>query len=280
MNKTKIRLAGAQIPCSKNIQKNIETIKTAIDWAVENKVDYLVTPEASLSGYQDVFDSDDLKNGLTEVESYVKETGISLCLGTLWNEPEEGESVRRNQIRSYDYNGMLQGIVNKTILCPLDEQLGVVRNPFFIPMFLNTKVEKHIIPTAGYICNDLYGKYGDISLTDYYSMYNFKLYIHSTNAERNVNPIHDKIFNDWNTANIQISSYLMPKRVLLTVDNCIGMNGEDYNGPTSSPSGILKGGEWLVQAPRTGQHFFYYDFDFDDLAVHEDKINEFENAGH
>ena len=49
--KTNIRFGGAQIPVTPFQQKNVKSIKKAIDWAAENNVDYLVTPEASLSGY-------------------------------------------------------------------------------------------------------------------------------------------------------------------------------------------------------------------------------------
>ena len=45
----KIRYAGAQLPCTEHLDRNIKEIKTAINWAAENKVDYLLTPEGSLS---------------------------------------------------------------------------------------------------------------------------------------------------------------------------------------------------------------------------------------
>ena len=39
-----IRVGGAQIPVTMDIEKNVQTIKTAMDWAKENSVNYLVTP--------------------------------------------------------------------------------------------------------------------------------------------------------------------------------------------------------------------------------------------
>ena len=44
-----IRFGGAQIPVGINIQANKKEILKAIDWAKENKVDHLLTPEAALS---------------------------------------------------------------------------------------------------------------------------------------------------------------------------------------------------------------------------------------
>ena len=47
----KIRLAGAQLPVTVDIQANKKEILKAIDWAKENEVNHLLTPEAALSGY-------------------------------------------------------------------------------------------------------------------------------------------------------------------------------------------------------------------------------------
>ena len=49
---SKIRIAGAQIPINDHsIQYNVNEIKKALDWAADNDVDIIQTPEASLSGY-------------------------------------------------------------------------------------------------------------------------------------------------------------------------------------------------------------------------------------
>ena len=53
---TTIRIAGAQIPVSdNNIERNKHEIIRALDWAKENEVDHLLTPEGSLSGYGNLF---------------------------------------------------------------------------------------------------------------------------------------------------------------------------------------------------------------------------------
>ena len=67
---TSIRLAGAQIPVTQDIQYNKKQIFKALDWAKDNQVDHLVTPEGSLSGYGsfDLFgesNDDDTLNFLT-----------------------------------------------------------------------------------------------------------------------------------------------------------------------------------------------------------------------
>ena len=43
--------AGCQIPVTRDIEKNIKEIKKAIDWAKDNFVEIIATPECALSGY-------------------------------------------------------------------------------------------------------------------------------------------------------------------------------------------------------------------------------------
>ena len=38
------------------------------------------------------------------------------------------------------------------------------------------------------------------------------------------------------------------------------MTGEDYDGYTSSESGVVINGEWVTNVPRTGTQYFYHDF--------------------
>ena len=46
-----MRIAGAQIPVGLDIQVNKKEILKAIDWAKENEVEHLLTPEGALSGW-------------------------------------------------------------------------------------------------------------------------------------------------------------------------------------------------------------------------------------
>ncbi len=55
--KSRLRIAGAQIPVTENVSANLATISRAIDFALSNKADILLTPEGSLSGYFSEFDA-------------------------------------------------------------------------------------------------------------------------------------------------------------------------------------------------------------------------------
>ena len=51
-----LRVASAQIPVTSSIEENTATIYRALDVAIEQKAEILLTPEGSLSGYTPKFD--------------------------------------------------------------------------------------------------------------------------------------------------------------------------------------------------------------------------------
>ena len=78
---TKIRFAGAQIPIhDEDIQYNKKEIFKALDWAKENNVDLIQTPEACLSGYGVLWQEkiDELFEALKAV-SYTHLTLPTIC---------------------------------------------------------------------------------------------------------------------------------------------------------------------------------------------------------
>mgnify|MGYP001567386792 FL=1 len=261
-----MRIAGAQIPVTLDIKENTKTIKKSIDWAVENNCHFLVTPEASLSGYDSYFDEDILVNALAEIEEYSAEKQIGLCLGTLWKEKEEIGEVRRNQIRFYDNLGKILGVTNKTYLVnqdngclahELDDKGIQVHN---LRCQKVQKVGKQQINAVGLICNDLWGNGwpGKPSLSNLALQSGLcDLFVHSTNGARG-NP-HDEIYNKWHDAHLLMISQAT-QIPIVTVDNTCHMNGHPYDGPTSSESGVTVDGKWVTKVPRLGTQHFYYDF--------------------
>ena len=273
--KQTIRIGGAQIPCTLNIAANVITIKNAIDWAAKNNVNYLVTPEASLSGYSKTFTdaNNDIVTALATIEQYAASMNVGLCLGTLWDEPEINGKIRRNQLRFYKDNGDFLGIVNKYITIEHDSDAGVVSdcNKLLIALPVNDQ----IIPVGGLLCVDMYGV--DINpvpdIPYMYVLMGAKLLIHATNGARNDWPrdqsqkeLADDISNDWHDVCMRRKSFLgnIP---IITVDNCYMCDGTEYHGRTSSESGVIIGGNWVTKVPRTGTQYFYYDFDVDMLAI-------------
>ena len=100
-----VRFAGLQMPVTQEIEKNKQVILDCLDWCKENKVNWLITPEGSLTGYFPNFDLV-AKDGVTGIQSAATELvakaqslQIGLALGTLWVDVEHRGAIRKNQIR-------------------------------------------------------------------------------------------------------------------------------------------------------------------------------------
>ena len=116
-----LRIAGAQISVSTEIDDNVIIIERAIDYAKDEKAEILVTPEGSLSGYTHQFDSQKVNAALSRVREKAKTAGIGLALGTCFVEPEDQKCY--NQIRFYNQNGIYLGFHSKILTC------GSMTNP-------------------------------------------------------------------------------------------------------------------------------------------------------
>ena len=272
--KTTIRLAGAQIPITPYAQSNVMEIRRAIDWASENSVDYLVTPEASLSGYTADFNNDFNRTvaGLAEIEKYAAKKNVGLCLGTLWDENENGTSIRRNQIRFYQNNGNFLGYVNKHYAIEKDHEIGVVSDyrKHVLPLVVDSS---SFIPIGGLVCVDMYGIDGHPSVPGELRKLGANLLIHATNGHRNVDPanglsmeLYKEIQDTWHDINLRRFSFIN-KIAIVTVDNCYMMDGSEYHGETSSQSGVIINGEWVTSVPRTGTQYFYHDLKIEEIAL-------------
>jgi predicted amidohydrolase len=232
------RIAGAQIPVTNNIYDNIKTIKTALDWAHENKVDFLLTPEGALSGYLNSFDAlRELKldDHIRQVTQYACERGVNLILGTEYIKPIDSGMVKCSQVHYYNDVGIKIADYDKQM--PIPAEMAYIGQGPEEPVHIEgLGVNGPYNFKAGtFICNDMWGdEVGDES--DAQKMKEF--------ADVNI----------W-----MASRYNIP---IVTVDNCYKNDGSFYDGPTSSTSGIMQKGKWLAKANPTGTDYFYYDFNF------------------
>ena len=166
----KIRIAGAQIPIKDNdIQYNKNEILKSLDWAKENNVDLIQTPEAALSGYNFNFweaNMGEIVESLKEIESKQKEYGIGLNLGTCIVDYEMYGAIKRNQVRHYSNTGELYGITNKTYLVHADGNC--------IPNFHDLEISKDelmypfIVPQSRYFPLKLWPIIFSPSLTNFF----------------------------------------------------------------------------------------------------------------
>lgn len=250
------------MPCTTDLAKNVTSIKASLDWAAENKVDYLLTPEGALTGYIPDFDTrggrtfDDVLAAEQELIDYCREKQTGLLLGTMYID----DGLRRNQIRAFNLAGTLIGTANKTAVVGDEKVVPATDGPQFIQLHIPHTTT--LVKTAGLICNDMWGGgYHVDCLANKARLQGAQLIVHATNAWRGFNQTEDDVLNDWTNANLRFMSYFTTKAII-TVDNSIMHNGVEYDGYTASESGVLVQGNWKTQVPRTGAQNFYYDFNF------------------
>jgi len=264
-----IRIGAAQIPVTDKMEQNVEHIKDAIDWASKNNVDFLLTPEGALSGYLNTYTSlerSNIQELLRKVVEHASSKNVGLALGTEYIADTSFGKVKRSQIRYYNDIGYELGQYNKQMVIPAEKAYhGAGPEIIKVEGF---KTDGHYDFTIGsFICNDMWGQRDDthILVRDlfYYTNSNTDVIFHASNGfrgeeagteEDNVNLRKFADMNLW-----MASRYRIP---IVTVDNCYKMNGDFYDGPTSSTSGVIHKGEWLVKANPTGIDYFYYDFNF------------------
>ena len=265
-----LRIAGAQIPCGKNIQINKKEILKALDWAKENDVDFLLTPEGSLSGYETRWQNkiSELNDALIEVEEHQKKLGVGLHLGTGFQDAEPIGLVFRNQLRHYSKDGKLLGRTNKTLT--LDSEGVLARDP--------TKEQIVSVPLIsdihcmGMVCNDMWGSHNReqtsiIPMMNYLLEYRpeIQLIFHSTNGRKiNIEDLMYNVYWDWHNSVLRLNAvYTFP---ILTVDSCSSWqwDGDEEwvdKFPTSSQSGFIDYSGWKTDVPRYGRQYFYHDYD-------------------
>tara|TARA_B100000965_G_scaffold248798_1_gene209019 strand:- start:74 stop:1030 length:957 start_codon:yes stop_codon:yes gene_type:complete len=299
-----IRIAGAQIPINDHdIDFNKKEILKAIDWAKENEVDELLTPECSLSGYGPSWTRrmPQLFDALKEIEEHQKKCGVGLHLGTQLLNHEASGSIQRNQIRHYSSKGKLYHLTNKTLVISADgDCLPSFRptQPFELPSC--TTLEKPYLG-VGMVCNDMWGCVQEQgidfkpvkSLNEILTTQNADIVFHATNGYKISEGIateKDLIIRDtfdmFHEGFLRMTAF-RALATIITVDCCTAWNWEpsfEDGGPdgekeamdshkTATPSGVINQlGEWVVQAPRYGRQYFHYDLSLNNKLKYKDLV--------
>ncbi len=83
-----LRVAGAQLPVRNDVQKNLEAITRAIEFAAREKAEVLVTPEGSLSGYTHNFNAAATAQALEVIVERARQAKVALVLGTCFSDTD------------------------------------------------------------------------------------------------------------------------------------------------------------------------------------------------
>lgn len=246
-----LRVATAQIPVTDSIPENSATIHRALEVAIKEEADILLTPEGSLSGYTPKFDQAKVDKELAKIVTRASRAGIALALGTCYTEPDDGKCY--NQLRFYDSSGKFLGFHSKTLLCGSfsDPPQGEINDYATRPL---RTFEVKGIRVGGLICNDMWGNpqctpMPDPHLSQKLSKAGAQIIFLAINGGRDGGPWSEEV--NWPYHEVNMRMRAAAGRVwVVSADNSF-----PHTIPCSAPSGVLKpNGQWAKKAPRQGEH--------------------------
>ncbi len=245
-----MRVALAQIAVGAAVSDNVRTLHRAVDFAIGQRADVLLTPEGSLSGYTHQFDAKAVEEGLADIAAHACEGRLALALGTCFVE-DDGHCY--NQIRFYERDGAFLGFHSKTLCCGTLEEpsRGEIEHYTVAPLGVYDLCGARV---GGLICNDLWANpcctpMPDPHLTQQLRQMGARAIFHAVNGGRSSDP-WSQVNWHFHEANLRMRARASALYIA-TVDSCF---------PTdlrcSSPSGIMgPQGEWLCRSEERGEQF-------------------------
>jgi predicted amidohydrolase len=259
--RTSLRVAGAQIPVTNDVDSNVAAISRAIAFARDEKADILLTPEGSLSGYRWDFDKAAVEKALETVTRLAREAAVGLALGTCFTEVADG--LVYNQIRFYGRDGAFIGFHGKILVCadvtkdpPAGERDYYAVSPLTVFDFEGVTI-------AGLICNDMWANPGctvgpDPRLAYQLSKMGARVILHASNGGRDNSEWSD-VARTYHETNLRMRA-AAGRIWIATADNS---DPPDIVG--ASPSGVLSpDGAWACRAKPAGEDYYVHTID---LAV-------------
>ena len=249
----KLRVACAQIPVEKSVKTNFEVISRAVDFAINERADILLTPEGSLSGYTHEFSQEETDYYLKIILGNVRGK-LGLALGTCYFE-DDGRCY--NQVRFYDKDGRFLGFHSKTLLCStLTEPPEGELQQFAVKPLRTFTFQK--VSIGGIICNDMWANpcctyMPDSHLPQELARMGAKIIFHAVNGGRDASEFSQVVTRNFHESNLRMRAKAAGVWIV-TVDNCVP---EDI--PCSSPGGIINpDGDWVAQLPPKGKQLLAY----------------------
>lgn len=257
----KIRVAGAQLAVTEDIQANKANVLRAIEFAHDEKADFLLTPEGTLSGYRHTFEQPEVATALEAVTTAAREASVGLALGTCFYEPDE--SLCLNQLRLYTPEGEYLGYHSKILNCcePDNPEAGEHQHFGCKPL----KTFKYRGTSLGaLICNDMWGTPGytpvpNPHLSQQLARLGARLVFHAVNGGRDGSAWSREVIFPYHESNLRLRARA-GKLWIVTVDNC-----SPADVPCAAPSGVLNPeGNWACKVPDQGEQFFAYTIELDE----------------
>ena len=242
----KIKVVGAQISVIGDVECNFDAINEAMDYAIKEKADILLTPEGSLSGYHPQIDQEKVSFKLKELLVKAKTANLGLALGTIF---KENDGKEYNEIRFYNKNGQFLGFHSK-ILKTTGESKDYKSSPLKTFDFEGLKI-------GGLICNDLWANpectlEPDPHLTQQLANQGVQIIFHAVNGGRSADP-YMEIIHNYHESNLRLRAKA-GKVWIVTVDNSFPLNID-----CSAPCGVIRpDGNWAIKTPMRRDQYFSY----------------------
>ena len=253
----RLRVAGAQLPVTENVNTNLAALERAVQYAVGQKADVLLTPEGSLSGYFKEFDAARTADALESITAVARTAGVALALGTCFKEPADGR--RYDELRFYDRQGGYLGFHAKILLCrhiPEPESKGEI--DYFATRPLRT-FELEGITIGGLICNDMWANpewtpQADPHLSQQLAGKGARVILHSVNSGLAQSDDMLELNRSYHESNLRIRA--RAGKLWIVVVDAADPKGKLAN---QAPSGVIDpAGNWAVRVDERGEQFFAY----------------------
>jgi predicted amidohydrolase len=256
----KLRVAGAQIPVTTNIEENVSRIAEAIDQAAGGGAQILLTPEGSVSGYTHEFDAEQVRQEVTNLVARASVQGMGLALGTCYQEPD---GLVYNQLRLYAQDGAYLGFHAKILRTgtfdspPQGEIQAYSPSPLRAFSFAG-------ITVSALICNDLWANpectpMPDMHLSQILAERGVRVLFHGVNGGRDAGDYSQVVVKNFHESQLRMRARA-GKLWIVSVDSS---HPEEI--PCSSRGGVVRpDGSWAVQIPDKGTQVFVHEIDLGD----------------
>jgi len=272
-----LNVAGLQMTVGMNLVVNEEKICVGIERAAKDRVDFLLTPEGSLTGTRNDFDRQEMLTALNRITSLAAGKKVGLVLGTCFKELAVvghgyGRKVQEkefcyNQVRIYSPDGLFLGVHNKNLLC------GGIAHPFG----QGVETSEFVAGTSGslrtfawrdstfgaLVCNDLWATPGYTTITNTYLPWQLRergaeIIFHAVNAGGINEESDEKRFSGQ--LHKQFHEISEAKWAEILNIHIVSVNAAVGGQITMCRSGVVgPKGETLCQAPERGEQYFAYE---------------------
>ncbi len=250
-----LRIAGAQSIVINDVAANEERLLRAVQQAAEDKADFLLTPEGSLSGYRPTFDRVEVAEATERVAEEARKAGVGLALGTCYKELENDAEHCYNQVRIYTPEGEYLGYHAKILRCSQLDHPGTGEMMSYVEGALRT-FEYRGIRFGALICNDLWATPGYTTMPNPYLPWQLKrlgaeVIFHAVNSGtgQRARPFHESSVALW---------------CLKLGIHIVAVNAGSSEKPINARSGVMgPDGEWLTMARDVGEAQFVHDIVLD-----------------